>query len=125
MTAANQPTDGVKIEVVQASAAPARSQDLFPPIALERTRDTGLHHLDGTISMARDGQDTAQDEFFLCLGDQPELDYGGRRQADGQGFAAFGRVVQGMEVVRRIQQQPADGQTLTPPVLIQRAIRIE
>jgi len=125
VTAANQPTDRVPIEVVQASAAPARAQDLFPPIALERTRDTGLRHLDGTISMARDGQDTAQDEFFLCLGDQPELDYGGRRQADGQGFAAFGRVVRGLEVVRRIQQQPADGQTLTPPVLIQRAIRIE
>jgi peptidyl-prolyl cis-trans isomerase A (cyclophilin A) len=73
--------------------------------------------------MARDGPDTARDEFFICIGDQPELDFGGRRNPDGQGFAAFGRVIKGMEVVRKIHQQPADGQKLTPPVLIQRAIR--
>jgi arylsulfatase A-like enzyme/cyclophilin family peptidyl-prolyl cis-trans isomerase len=125
VTGDNQPTNAIKIAVVQASAKPERAKDFFPPIALERTRDTGLRHLDGTISMARDGPDTAQDEFFLCVGDQPDLDCGGRRNPDGQGFAAFGRVVRGMDVVRTIHQRAADGQTLTPPVLIQRAIRVE
>jgi peptidyl-prolyl cis-trans isomerase A (cyclophilin A) len=73
--------------------------------------------------MARDGPDTARDEFFICIGDQPELDFGGKRNPDGQGFAAFGRVVRGMDVVRRIQQAPAGGQTLTPPIRIERIVR--
>ena len=64
------------------------------------TRDTGLRHLDGTISMARDTSDTATSDFFICIGDQPDLDFGGKRNPDGQGFAAFGRVAKGMEVVR-------------------------
>ena len=125
VTMANQPTDAVKIEVVQASADPAREKEFFPPIPLERTRDTGLRHVDGAISMAREGPDTARDHFFICLGDQPELDFGGKRNPDGQGFAAFGRVIKGMDVVRKIHQRPADGQNLTPAVLIQRVIRTE
>jgi len=123
VTLANQPDDTVKIEVIQASANPARETEFLPPIPLERTRDTGLRHVNGAISMARDAPETGRDEFFICIGDQPELDFGGRRNPDGQGFAAFGRVIKGMEVVRKIHQQPADGQKLTPPVLIQRAIR--
>jgi peptidyl-prolyl cis-trans isomerase A (cyclophilin A) len=123
VTPANQPADVVKIAVIQAAANPARADQFFAPIPLERTRDTGLRHVDGAISMARDGPDTARDEFFLCVGDQPELDFGGKRNPDGQGFAAFGRVIQGMDVVRRIHQLPADGQKLSTPVLIQRAIR--
>jgi cyclophilin family peptidyl-prolyl cis-trans isomerase len=123
VTQANQPDDSVKIEVIQASGNPARQKDFFPPISLERTRDTGLRHADGAISMARDEPDTAQDQFFICIGDQPELDYGGKRNSDGQGFAAFGRVIRGMDVVRKIHQLPADGQKLASPVLIQRAIR--
>jgi peptidyl-prolyl cis-trans isomerase A (cyclophilin A) len=73
--------------------------------------------------MARDGPDTATSDFFICIGDQPSLDFGGKRNPDGQGFAAFGRVTKGMEVVRRIQAAPADGQGLTPPVAI-RSIRV-
>src|SRR5438132_12903893 len=99
-------------------------KDELPPIRLERTRDTGLRHKDGTISMARDGPDTATADFFLCLGDQPELDFGGKRNPDGQGFAAFGQVVRGIDVVRKIQQAPSDGQKLTPPVRIQRVRRV-
>jgi len=125
VTAGNQPTNGVKIAVVQAQANSARTNDYAPPIALERTRDTGLKHRDGTISMARDLPDSAQHHFFICLGDQPELDFGGRRNPDGQGFAAFGRVIRGMEVVRKIHEQPADGQQLDPPIPIQSAIRLE
>ena len=74
--------------------------------------------------MARDGPDTATSDFFLCVGPQPELDFGGRRNPDGQGFAAFGKVTKGMDVVRRIQTLPVQGQNLTPPIRIQRAVRM-
>jgi len=124
VTMDNQPTNQVKIQVVQAQANPAKEKEFFPPIPIERTRDSGLQHLDGTLSMARDGPDTAQDSFFICLGDQPELDFGGRRNADGQGFAAFGHVIKGMDVVRKIHAAPAEGQRLTPPIRIQRAVRL-
>lgn len=117
----NQSANAVKIDVVQAGAAPGRD---FPPIPLERTRDTGLAHVDGAVSMARDGPDTATSDFFVCVGAQPELDLGGRRNPDGQGFAAFGRVVKGMEVVRKIHAAPAQGQTLRPPVAILEAVRL-
>lgn len=123
VTPANQPDNKVRIEVIQAGPDPARAKDEFPPIKLERTRDTKLSHKDGTISMARDGPDTATADFFICVGDQPELDFGGKRNPDGQGFAAFGHVVKGMDVVKAIQKSPADGQTLNPPVTIVKVIR--
>ena len=121
VTLANQPTNAVKIEVIQASAHPAKTNQFFPPVPLERTRNTGLRHRDGTVSMARAEPDSAQDHFFICIGDQPELDFGGKRNPDGQGFAAFGRVVKGMDVVRRIHRAPAVGQKLEPPIRIKRA----
>jgi len=120
----NQPDKKIKIEVIQAGIDPDRTPIDGKPIALERTRDTGLKHGDGTISMARDDPDTATSDFFICLGAQPELDFGGQRNSDGQGFAAFGRVTRGLDVVRAIQQAPADGQVLTPPVKILRARRL-
>jgi peptidyl-prolyl cis-trans isomerase A (cyclophilin A) len=123
VTPDNQPDHKVKIEVVQAGINPTKMKDEFPPIKLERTKDTGLSHTDGTISMARDGPDTATSDFFICVGDQKELDFGGKRNPDGQGFAAFGRVVKGMNVVQAIQKAPADGQTLKPPVKILKATR--
>lgn len=124
VTMRNQPNDKIRIEVIQAGANPARARDEFPPIALERTSKTGLKHLDGTISMARSGPDSATSDFFLCIGPQPSLDFGGLRNPDGQGFAAFGRVVEGMDVVRRIQAAPAEGQALKPAVRILRARRL-
>jgi len=120
----NQPGQSVRIEVIQAGVNPTREGGGFPPIALERTSVTGLRHLDGVVSMARDGPDTATSDFFICIGDQASLDQGGRRNPDGQGFAAFGRVVKGMEVVRTIQGSPADGQHLTPPIVIRTARRL-
>jgi peptidyl-prolyl cis-trans isomerase A (cyclophilin A) len=120
----NQPGNEVKIEVIQGGIDPAREKDERPPIALERTRDTRLAHHDGTLSMARAEPDTATSDFFICIGAQPSLDFGGARNPDGQGFAAFGRVVAGMDVVRRIQAAPADGQKLTPPVAIRSAKRV-
>ena len=124
VTTSNQPDDAVKIAVIQAQADPAREEEALAPIAIERTCDTGLKHIEGTISMARAAPDSATHHFFICVGDQPELDFGGRRNPDGQGFAAFGRVVKGMDVVRKIHAAPAEGQTLTPAVPIQRAVRV-
>jgi peptidyl-prolyl cis-trans isomerase A (cyclophilin A) len=119
----NQPNNDVRIEVIQAAASQARRPEFPAAIALERTSVTGLSHTDGTVSMARAGPDTGRDEFFICIGDQRSLDYGGARNPDGQGFAAFGRVVRGMDVVRKIQGSPARAQRLTPPIGIVKATR--
>jgi peptidyl-prolyl cis-trans isomerase A (cyclophilin A) len=121
----NQPDNKIKIAVIQAGTNLEKAKEDFPTIKLERTRDTKLSHKDGTISMARDGPDTATSDFFICIGDQPELDFGGKRNPDGQGFAAFGRVVKGMDVVKKIQAAPAEGQTLTPPIKILVITRIK
>jgi peptidyl-prolyl cis-trans isomerase A (cyclophilin A) len=120
----NQPDNKVRIEVIQAGINPSREKDSFPPIKLERTSQTRLAHKNGTISMARDGPDTATSDFFICIDDQPSLDFGGRRNPDGQGFAAFGQVVNGMDVVKKIQAAPAEGQALKPPVKILKIARV-
>jgi peptidyl-prolyl cis-trans isomerase A (cyclophilin A) len=122
VTLANQTRQDVKIEVIQGGRSPerAKQQRGFGAIALERTSVTGLKHLDGVVSMARgSAADSAVSDFFICVNDQPALDHGGARSADGQGFAAFGRVVRGMDIVRKIQQSPADPkERLTPPIAI-------
>jgi peptidyl-prolyl cis-trans isomerase A (cyclophilin A) len=120
----NQPDSPVKIEVIQAGVNPERAREGFPAIALERTSTTGLRHSDGAISMARGQPDSATSGWFICINDQPSLDFGGARNPDGQGFAAFGRVVRGMEVVRAIQRAAnTDAQRLTPPIKIIKAAR--
>src|SRR5262245_38038962 len=112
------------LEVVQAGINPDRRAAGFPPIPLERTSVTGLTHVIGTVSMARGAADTATSDFFICLNDQPSLDFGGLRFDDGQGAAAFGRVVAGLDVARKIQQQPTKSQALDPPITIVRVARI-
>lgn len=113
------------IDVIQAATPRGDDDDLRPPIPLERTRDTGLSHLAGTISMARNGPDTATSSFFIVTQDTPALDFGGGRNPDGQGFAALGRVIEGLDVARRIQMSPANSEErLTPPIVI-RSARIE
>lgn len=124
VTMQNQPNNDVKIEVVQASINDAMKEEQFAPIVLERTTLTGLLHEDGVISMARGEPDSATSSFFFCIGDQPELDSGGARNPDGQGFAAFGRITRGMDVVKKIQTSPHDEQRLTPPVRIRSVNRI-
>lgn len=114
----NQPQDTIRIEVIQGGVNLERMTENGAPIPLERTSVTGLRHLDGTISMARFRPDSAVSDFFICIGDQPELDFGGMRNPDGQGFAAFGRVTEGMDVVRTIQSGVTDGQTLIFPARI-------
>lgn len=125
VTPANQPRDSVRIEVIQGGADPARQGQGFPPIELERTSETGLRHVDGSLSMARGGPNSATSDFFICIGAQPSLDFGGHRNLDGQGFAAFGRVTGGMDVVRAIQSAPVQEQRLTPPVTIRRIVRAQ
>ena len=119
----NQVEKPVKIAVIQAAASRERRSEFFPAIPLERTNVTGLSHKDGTLSMARSTPDTARDSFSICVGDQPSLDFGGARQPDGQGFAAFGQVVRGMDVVRKIQASAAEGETLSPAIGILRVRR--
>lgn len=119
----------VEIQVIQVQIDRARRREQFPPVPLERTNVTGLKHVDGAVSMARAGPDTATASFSIVIGDQPEMDFGGKRNPDGQGFAAFGRVVRGMDVVKAIQGSPTGQrgvyrtETLDPPIRIVKAFR--
>lgn len=121
----------VEVQVIQFQSDPAREREMFPPIPMERTSVTGLRHVNGVLSMARDGPDTAQDSFSIVIGNQPEMDFGGRRNPDGQGFAVFGRVVAGMDTVQKIHQAhtgmsgPYLTETLEPPIRILKAYRKE
>lgn len=117
VTLNNQPKDSVKIEVIQGGNVDSARE--FSAIPLETTKQTGLLHKNGSISMARGKPATATSSFFICINDQPSLDFGGRRNKDGQGFAAFGKVIKGMDVVKKIQQlYPGQGQYFKPPVYI-------
>ncbi|MDO5609446.1 MAG: peptidylprolyl isomerase [Pseudomonadota bacterium] len=106
----------------------------FSPIAHESTASTGLHHDDGALSLARGAPGTASSEFFISVGANPALDSGGTRNPDGLGFAVFGRVIEGMALVRRIHQLSANaavgdeyvrGQMLDVPVQIESIRRVE
>ncbi len=114
----NQAGSPVKIEVVQGGLFNDSLINQHTPIAHENTATTGILHKDGVISMARNEPGTASTEFFICVGDQPALDFGGQRNPDGQGFAAFGRVIQGMDIVKKIQGHKETGQYLNNPVPI-------
>ena len=122
----------VPIQVIQFQIDPERRRDQFPPIRMENTTATGLKHVNGSLSMARNGPDTATASFSIVIGDQPEMDFGGKRNADGHGFAVFGRIVDGMDVVRKIHQSPTlpagqrgayQTETLSPPIKVLKAYR--
>ncbi|MFC2151497.1 peptidylprolyl isomerase [Bacteroidota bacterium] len=115
----NQPNNEIKIEVIQGGLGFDVEESPYAPIRHETTKETGILHKDGTISMARAEPGTASSEFFICIGDQPELDFGGKRNSDGQGFAAFGMVIEGIDIVRKIQNMPDQGQMLLNPVKIE------
>jgi peptidyl-prolyl cis-trans isomerase A (cyclophilin A) len=113
------------IQVLQGGMGPDCREAPLPPIAHEPTTVTGLSHVEGTLSVARWNPGSATSEFFIVLNDTPALDFGGERNPDKQGFAAFGRVVSGMDVVRTIHAIPTGShptidfmknQTLLPPV---------
>ena len=128
----NQPESTVKIEVIQAGVNPDRAKEGFAAIPLERTSVTGILHRDGVVSMARGAPDSATSGWFVCINDQPSLDFGGNRNPDGQGFAAFGRVITGLDVVRKIQAAPSstnrttntEAQRLIPAIKILKVARV-
>ena len=90
----------------------------LPGIKHESTKQTGLSHTSGTLSLARLAAGTANSEFFICIGDQTEYDSSKVLSSDGLGYAAFGRVVSGMDIVRKIQNQPSKGQAFTKAIVI-------
>jgi len=95
----------------------------LPGVPHESTQQTHILHTDGVISLARQAPGTATTEFFICVGDQPGFDYGGKNNPDGQGYAAFGKVVKGLDVVRAIYAMPEEDQSFTPPVTIKNIVR--
>ena len=114
----NQPINPVKIEVIQGDFT--GKKNYFPVIAHETTEKTGLSHKNGTVSMGRFDVGSTAAEFFICINDQPELDFKGKRNPDGQGFAAFGQVKRGMSVVLKIQSGETNEQTLKEKIRIKR-----
>jgi peptidyl-prolyl cis-trans isomerase A (cyclophilin A) len=120
----NQPMGVPKSELIQGGLWASKKRiDSIPGVMHENTRLTGLSHLDGTMSLARQDTGTATTEFFICIGDQPGFDYGGENNPDGQGYAAFGRVVKGMKVVKFIYRQNETDQYFRPPVIINNIVR--
>lgn len=118
VTLNNQPENKVIIEVIQGGLGWDDDIPRLDSIDHETTMQTGIRHLDGTISMARNVPGSASSEFFICVGKQPELDYGGKRNPDGLDFAAFGKVIHGMDVVHKIHQLPNEDQFLKPTAKI-------
>lgn len=99
----------------------------LPMVALESTLQTGLRHRHGTLSLGREDEaDSGEGEFFVCIGDHPQLDHGGSRHEDGLGFAAFGQVSAGMDVVEAIWGCAGPQEYLSPEtwVAIIRAYRV-
>ena len=123
----NQPSDAPKAELIQGGVfrSPGKRGINPPGIPHESTNKTGILHKDGTISLARHEPGTANTEFFICVGDQPGFDFGGENNPDGQGYAAFGRIVEGLNVVRKIYNQREDEQYFDPPVVIYDVVRLK
>ena len=115
VTLNNQQKDSIKIEVIQGGEV--NSTKVFAAIPPERISQTGLLHKNGALSTARDKPDSATCSFFICINDQPSLDFGGKRNKDGQGFAAFGKVITGMDVVKKIQQQSQNQEQYFKPLV--------
>ena len=116
----NQPINAPKTELVQGGIWKTNNQlaTSVPGIPHESTQQTGLKHEAGTVSLARMAPGTAGTEFFICMEQEPGLDYGGANMDDKQGFAAFGKVVKGMDIVEKIYNSSDYNQYLDPPVVI-------
>lgn len=111
-----------KIEVIQGGLNPQSDNPMVAKLRLEPTSATHLHNTDGTIAMARTRDpNSATTEFFIDIGDDRFLDAGG---PTGAGYAAFGKVIRGMDVVRKIQAAKASGESLTPPITIVKMRRV-
>ena len=120
----NQPMGSNASELIQGGLwANKHHRDSLPGIPHETTKQTGILHENGTISLARQEPGTATTEFFICIGKQPGFDYGGENNPDKQGYAAFGRVVKGMDIVLKIYNRPEENQYFDPPVGISTIVR--
>ncbi|MGN6214262.1 peptidylprolyl isomerase [Parafilimonas sp.] len=115
-----QPSNAPKSELIQGGLWKTnyKLSAGLPGIKHETTAQTKILHKNGVISMARLEPGTANTEFFICVGDQPGLDYGGANNADGQGYAAFGKVVKGMNVVHSIYDAPESDGEFDPLIYI-------
>lgn len=122
----NQPSNAPKSELIQGGIWKTNYQKSvsLPGIPHETTQQTHLQHKNGTISLARLAPGTAGTEFFICVGDQPGFDYGGENNPDKQGYAAFGRVVKGMNIVQQIYNRPEQDQAFDPPIPIFDIVRL-
>lgn len=113
----NQPSNAPKAELIQGGIHyTSKASAGQAGIPHETTKQTGILHKRGTISMARLEPGSATSEFFICVADQPGFDFGGENNADKQGYAAFGKVVKGMEIVNKIYNQPEENQKFDPVV---------
>jgi len=120
LNAENQPTGAGQSKLIQGGiwrTDHARAV-ILPGVPHETTSQTHILHTNGTISLARGAPGTGTTEFFICIGDQPGFDFGGENNPDGQGYAAFGKVVRGMDVVRDIYERPENDQSFTPAIPI-------
>jgi peptidyl-prolyl cis-trans isomerase A (cyclophilin A) len=126
VTLDNEPTKPVKISVIQFGPplAVVREKRPFPGVPHEPTSQTGIRHLRGTLSDARFELGTGGYGFFITMRDEPELDEGGRRNPDGHGFSAFGRVTDGWDTVERIHARAEPQDYLQTPIAIRRARRL-
>ena len=122
----NQPSNAEKSAIIQGGIWQTNYQKLqaIPGIPHEPTSQTKILHKNGVISLAREAPGTASTEFFICLGDQPGFDYGGLNNPDGQGYAAFGKVVRGMDIVWNIYNRPDNDQAFDPPIIIYNIVRM-
>jgi peptidyl-prolyl cis-trans isomerase A (cyclophilin A) len=122
----NQSSDAPKSELIQGGIWKSNYKKAVsqPGIPHESTRQTHILHTDGVISLARTAPGTAGTEFFICVGNQPGFDYGGDNNPDGQGYAAFGKVVKGLDIIRNIYSSPENNQSFTPRVPIFDIVRL-
>lgn len=123
----DQPSNVAKTQLIQGGLwqTNIKKQQTIPGIPLETTEQTGLLHKEGVISLARNEEpNSGNTEFFICLDDQPDYDYGGDASPDKKGYVTFGKVIKGMEFVRQIQKQPDFETNLRPPIKIINIIRL-
>ncbi|WP_157218066.1 peptidylprolyl isomerase [Flavisphingomonas formosensis] len=122
VTLANQdPEQSVPIEIVQGGVRQP-AEPTCPSLEHESTLRTGLRHRRGSISLSRFAPGAVYHGFFLCRRDEPELDHGGARQPDGLGFAAFGEIVEGFDVLDRIFARAEAREALRDEIAIYRAV---
>ncbi|HSC55422.1 MAG TPA: peptidylprolyl isomerase [Phnomibacter sp.] len=113
----NQPMGSAPAELIQCGLwANKNRRDDLKGTPHEPTSVTGLKHINGALSLARQDTGTGSSEFFICIGDQPGFDFGGENNADKQGYAVFGQVVKGMDIVMKIYRRPEENQLFSPPV---------